>query len=110
MTSTAIADFIRQGYRTLKSLPDAARTLAKAAPHFSRDARLLASYARGTPRTLFNVAISAHRVYATCSLSLAEVKKVAKSRGATINDLVLALSAGALRRYLIEHNALPRRR
>ena len=108
LTSTAIADFIRQGYRTLKSLPDAARTLAKAAPHFSRDARFLASYARGTPRTPFNVAISAHRVYATCSLSLAEVKKVAKSRGATINDLVLALSAGALRRYLIEHNALPK--
>jgi diacylglycerol O-acyltransferase / wax synthase len=107
LTSTAIADFLRQGYRTVKSLPGAARTLAKAAPHFTRDARFLLDYARGMPRTPFNVAISAHRIYATCSLSLADVKKVAKSRGATINDLVLALCAGALRRYLIEHHALP---
>ena len=30
--------------------------------------------------------------YATCSLPLADVKKVAKSRGVTINDLVLALA------------------
>ena len=59
------------------------------------------------PRTPFNVTISAHRIFATCSLALAEVKKVAKSRGVTINDIVLALSAGALRRYLIDHHALP---
>ncbi len=107
LTSTAIADFIRQGYRAVKSLPGAARTLAKAAPHFSRDARILLGYARGMPRTPFNVTISAHRIFATCSLALAEVKKVAKSRGVTINDIVLALSAGALRRYLIDHHALP---
>jgi diacylglycerol O-acyltransferase / wax synthase len=107
LTSTAIADFLRQGYRAVKSLPGAARTLAKAAPHFTRDARFLLGYATRMPRTPFNVAISAHRVYATCSLPLAEVKKVAKSRGATINDVVVALSAGALRRYLIDHRALP---
>ena len=107
LTSTAIADFLRQGYRAVKSLPGAARTLAKAAPHFGRDARFLLDYATRMPRTPFNVAISVHRVYATCSLSLADVKKVAKSRGATINDVVVALSAGALRRYLIDHRALP---
>jgi diacylglycerol O-acyltransferase / wax synthase len=107
LTSTAIADFLRQGYRAVTSLPGAARTLAKAAPHFTRDARFLLSYATQMPRTPFNVAISPHRVYATCSLPLAEVKRIAKSRGATINDVVLALSAGALRRYLIDHHALP---
>ncbi|HTZ66663.1 MAG TPA: wax ester/triacylglycerol synthase family O-acyltransferase [Roseiarcus sp.] len=107
LTSTAIADFLRQGYRAVKSLPGAARTLAKAAPHFTRDARFLLGYATQMPRTPFNVAISPYRVYATCSLPLPEVKKLAKSRGATINDVVLALSAGALRRYLINHRALP---
>jgi len=107
LTSTAIADFLRQGYRTVASLPGAARTLARAAPHFGRDARFLLGYATRMPRTPFNVAISPHRVYATCSLPLTEVKRLAKSKGATINDVVLALSAGALRRYLIDHDALP---
>ena len=107
LTSTAVADFLRQGYRAVKSLPGAARTLAKAAPHFTRDARFLLHYATGMPRTPLNVTISARRVYATCSLALDEVKKIARSQGATINDVVLALSAGALRRYLIDRHALP---
>ena len=36
------------------------------------------------------------------------MKALAKSRGATVNDVVLALCAGALRRYLSEHRALPK--
>ena len=59
------------------------------------------------PRTPFNAAISGHRVYATSSLPLPDVRALAKSRGVTINDVVLALCAGALRRYLAEHAALP---
>ena len=59
------------------------------------------------PRTPFNTAISGHRVYATSSLPLADVKALARSRGVTINDVVLALCAGALRRYLAGHGALP---
>ena len=43
------------------------------------------------PRTPFNTAISSHRVYATSSLPLHEVRALAKSRGVTINDVVLAL-------------------
>ena len=52
------------------------------------------------PRTPLNSAISGHRVYATASLPLAQVKALAKSCGVTINDVVLAACAGALRRYL----------
>ena len=91
----------------MKSLPGVVRALTKVAPHFGRDARFLYSYVKDMPRTPFNTAISSHRVYATSSLPLHEVKAFAKSRGVTINDVVLALCAGALRRYLIEHSALP---
>ena len=84
-----------------------ARALTKAAPNFGRDARFLYSYVKDMPRTPFNKAISGHRVFATSSLPLPEVKAFAKSRGVTINDVVLALCAGALRRYLAEHGALP---
>ncbi len=60
------------------------------------------------PRTPFNRAISSNRVYAT-SLPLQQVKAFAKSRGVTINDVVLALCAGAVRRHLAEHAALPKK-
>ena len=107
LTSTAVGDFVRQGWRAVKSLPGAAGALRKAAPHFARDARFLYRYVKDMPRTPFNRAISAHRVYATSSLPLPEVKALAKSSGATINHIVLALCAGSLRRYLSEHAALP---
>src|SRR5271166_60399 len=107
LTSTAIGDFIRQGWRAVTSLPGVARALMKVAPHFGRDARFLYSYVKDMPRTPLNTAISGHRVYATSSLPLHDVRALAKSRGVTINDVVLALCAGALRRYLVEHAALP---
>ena len=107
LTSTAVGDFIRQGWRAVKALPGVTRALTKVAPNFGRDARFLFGYVKDMPRTPFNKAISGHRVYATSSLPLHEVKALGKSRGATINDVVLALSAGALRRYLAEHAALP---
>jgi len=71
--------------------------------------RFLFSYAKDMPRTPFNKVISGHRVFATSSLPLREVRAFAKSRGVTINDVVLALCAGALRRYLAEHGALPKK-
>jgi diacylglycerol O-acyltransferase len=107
LTSTAVGDFIRQGWRAVKALPSVTRALTKVAPNFGRDARFLFGYVKDMPRTPFNKAISDHRVYATSSLPLHEVRTLAKSRGATINDVVLALCAGALRRYLAEHAALP---
>jgi WS/DGAT/MGAT family acyltransferase len=107
LTSTAVGDFPRQGWRAIRSLPGVARALTKAAPNFGRDARFLYRYAKETPRTPFNKVISDHRVYGTSSLPLREVRALAKSRGVTINDVVLALCAGALRRYLAELGALP---
>lgn len=107
LTSTAIADFIRLGFRAVKSAPGLARSIAKSAPRLAKDARYLLSYAKGMPRTPLNGAISKLRSFGTSSVSLTQVKAVAKARGATVNDVVLALCAGALRRYLIEHHALP---
>jgi len=107
LTTTALGDFVRQGWRAITGAPGLARSLAKAAPHLSRDAQFLYRYVREIPRTPFNVVISPHRVYATASLALNEAKALAKSRGVTINDIVLAVTAGALRRYLAARGALP---
>ncbi len=60
------------------------------------------------PRTRFNGAITAHRSVAFTRVPLAEVKAVRKALGATVNDVVLAICGGALRRYLDEKGELPR--
>ncbi|MGP0091774.1 MAG: WS/DGAT/MGAT family O-acyltransferase [Xanthobacteraceae bacterium] len=106
MMGTALADFLRQGLRVLTSLPTAGRTLARIARAPLRDVRYLVD-AIGAPRTIFNTSISRERGFGTSSLSLADVKSVAKARHATINEVVLAVGAGALRRYLIDRKALP---
>jgi diacylglycerol O-acyltransferase len=59
------------------------------------------------PRSIFNVPISGARRFATASLSLSEIKKLGKTAGATVNDMLLGICAGALRKYLQEHKALP---
>ena len=52
---------------------------------------------RWAPKTMFNVAITPHRRFATAEVSLEDVKAIREGVGATVNDVVLALSAGALR-------------
>ena len=59
------------------------------------------------PRSMLNVPISGSRRVAAQSWDIARVLKVSKARGVTLNDMVLAMSAGALRRYLIANDALP---
>ncbi|HWY26045.1 MAG TPA: wax ester/triacylglycerol synthase family O-acyltransferase, partial [Nevskia sp.] len=61
------------------------------------------------PRTRFNVAIDASRSYAFRSLPLARIKALKNALGITVNDVVLALCAGALRQYLLEKDELPQR-
>jgi WS/DGAT/MGAT family acyltransferase len=51
------------------------------------------------PRTSINQPLTARRSFETATLSLTTVKKVKNAFGTTVNDVVLALCAGALRRY-----------
>ena len=60
------------------------------------------------PRTRFNERVSAHRVIEGRNFDLDEVKRIRKTvEGATVNDVVLAVCSGALRRYLAHHEELP---
>ena len=60
----------------------------------------------GAPRSMFNVKIGARRCAAQ-SWSVDRIKAVKRVAGMTVNDVVLAMCSGALRYYLLEHNALP---
>lgn len=59
------------------------------------------------PRVRFNAQVGAHRTFAYGSIPLAPLKAWAKSRGGTVNDGILTLTGGALRRYLDELGELP---
>jgi len=59
------------------------------------------------PATPFNRNVSPHRRIALRSVPLDVVKAVKNAAGMTVNDVVMAVCAGALRRWLSTHDALP---
>ena len=59
------------------------------------------------PKTSFNGRVSAHRRFTFGQLSLDEVKAVKNAHGVTVNDVVVTICAGAVRRWLVEHGELP---
>jgi diacylglycerol O-acyltransferase len=52
------------------------------------------------PRTSFNTSITPHRTFAATSLPLGTVQGIKRAADVTVNDVVLTVCAGALRRYL----------
>jgi WS/DGAT/MGAT family acyltransferase len=59
------------------------------------------------PRVRFNRTITPHRRLAVRTTALDDVKAVKNAVGGTVNDVVMAVCAGALRRYLEEKGELP---
>lgn len=100
---------IESGIRMLGSVPETVKSIrdlvAKASDPKSRDS--LASMV--SPSTMLNKSISSERSFAGISVSLPEAKAIAKKAGGKLNDVVLALSSGVLRRYLMEQGGLPSR-
>jgi diacylglycerol O-acyltransferase / wax synthase len=84
----------------LKSVSD---VVAKISDPKSRDSIV----SMMSPPTILNKAISSERSFAGTSISLSRAKAVAKLSGGKLNDVVLALASGVVRRYLIEQGALP---
>ncbi|MGI8511092.1 MAG: WS/DGAT/MGAT family O-acyltransferase [Solirubrobacteraceae bacterium] len=59
------------------------------------------------PKTSFNGRVSPHRRFVFGQLSLDAVKAVKNEHGVTVNDVVVSLCAGAVRRWLEDHGELP---
>ena len=55
-----------------------------------------------SPPTILNKSISSERSFAGVSISLSQAKALAKQAGGKLNDVVLAISSGVVRRYLLE--------
>ena len=59
------------------------------------------------PPTPFNRAVTPHRRFAMRSTALGNIKALKDATGCTVNDVVMAICTGALREYLLRHDALP---
>jgi diacylglycerol O-acyltransferase len=93
---------------TIRSLPGVSE-IAGLASRF-----LLGSRAESTtspemvaPRTAFNARITPNRSLALVSLPLPEVLQLKEAHGTTVNDIVVALCAGALRTWMAAKEELP---
>jgi diacylglycerol O-acyltransferase len=96
----------------LQRLTDTVNSAARLAPSTAALARAVLLEQQLTlpfraPRTMLNVPIGGARRCAAQSWPLGRIRDVKNAAGATINDVVLAMCAGALRAYLTDQDALP---
>jgi len=95
---------------TLRSVPGvnavagAARRVAGAVPGHDE---IVAVERMLAPKTSLNRRISAHRRIALTTISLQDVKRIKNHFGVTVNDTIVAITAGAVRAWLLEHDELP---
>jgi diacylglycerol O-acyltransferase len=107
-----LADYA--GLTTLSGVATQARGALKAvatrlsgqAPDPGRSIQLPLTPAPPTP---WNLRITPHRRFAMRSASLANIKQLKNAIDGTVNDVVMAVCTGALRKYLLRHDALPDR-
>ena len=103
----ALRSKVKTTSRLLKLLKETYRGVRSYAGRHTGERQSEASMPLTAPRTHFNNRIGKHRDVAFAHLSLNEIKAVKRASGVTVNDVVLALCGGVLRRYLLNHNDLP---
>jgi len=61
------------------------------------------------PKTRFNVPVTGHKIFGAVDVPLSQIKAIKNEiEGATVNDVLLATCGGALRRYLLDKEDLPK--
>ena len=99
MLAYAVSSLSRQPVRVLRALPKTARGLLNAR-RVQRTPNLAPPPTPfRLPRTSLNVAVTPHRAFAHTKVPLDDLKAVKNTFGGTLNDVVLAVTSGALVRY-----------
>ncbi len=106
--SSPIADVgmvLGRALAVTKSVPDLAKSLVKLQLRRDGDFKhLISSYE--APHSVLNSKIGRNRRFATQQYDLNRLSAAAKAGGATLNDVVLAICGGGLRRFLSEMGQL----
>jgi len=112
LATAALRNTAQQYVKLFKMAPAIARAIGGLAKPDEKAAEKNAATAPKkfnlfAPRTSLNVSITNQRTFAGRTISLAETKHIAKHFGVSLNDVVMATVAGALRHYLADNNELP---
>jgi WS/DGAT/MGAT family acyltransferase len=103
LMTSAFADHLLQA----RKLPGTIRYTAQGVGRVRRSSRKLSpelTMPFTPPPTFINHRITPERRFATATLALADVKETGRKRGATVNDVALAISTGALRTLLLRYD------
>jgi len=118
LAALAAARLAWRPVETVRMTNEIVRVMPTLAPAISRfvggmlglnrgDGEVIATTAGRAPATPFNRPVTQHRRVAFRSVDLDSVKAIKNALGISVNDVVMAMCAGALRRWLTEHDALP---
>jgi diacylglycerol O-acyltransferase / wax synthase len=105
IAASGLLGFAKRPLRLATLLPATMVTLAQTLIR-AREGRTMAA-PFSAPATPFNGSLSKHRNIAYTQLDMRDVKRVKNRFGVTVNDVVVALCAGVLRRHLLECGELP---
>lgn len=97
--------FVTLPWQLTKSIPVATALVAKTVGRAASGTAMAAPFS--APPTPFNAQLTAQRNVAFASLNMPDVKKVKNHFDVKVNDVVMALCAGALRGFLAERDELP---
>jgi diacylglycerol O-acyltransferase / wax synthase len=110
LAAAALKHDVGQYIKLVRHLPEVVKTLAGlfgGAPVRGKGA--LAQNAAFGPKTELNQPITGQRGFAGASIPLDTLKTLAAANDAKLNDVVMALCSGMLRRYLARHGGVPKK-
>jgi diacylglycerol O-acyltransferase len=102
-TASGSRDFAEALESRLSMFPNVARAIRRTLTSFRRPAEERMAYPFEGPRSPLNTKVTGARRFVAQSYSLERIHRVREVFGATVNDIVLAMSASALRRYVAEY-------
>jgi diacylglycerol O-acyltransferase len=111
LASAALSNTVQQYVKLIQSIPATAKAITSVLlPVSEATGKRTFELPKGlktAPKTPLNVSITNQRSFAGRSVPLAEIKQMAKATNTSLNDIVLAICAGALKRYLADYGCRP---
>jgi diacylglycerol O-acyltransferase len=109
LAAGALGEILRQPVAAVSTLARTAKAAARLWRHNREPGTNAPPGPFAAPNTCLNTPVTAQRRVALTQVALEDVRQIKEAVGATINDVVLALCAGALRGYLEDHGGCPER-